>query len=159
MQSVSSRIWTRIAVFISYGDNDYTTLEVRGKINYSVSWFVVITKFWSPLHRRGLENADSIPCRRGSWVYNPKLHLMVRLQFWISGECGVHHSLPSLQIPVCPELIVPVRIPSIGKIDLFKNYTYPIGIIIIISRCQHRSPWPYFTIPLYRPSLPGGLQG
>ena len=24
MQSVSSRIWTRIAVFISYGDNDYT---------------------------------------------------------------------------------------------------------------------------------------
>ena len=25
MQSVSSRIWTRIATFISYGDNDYTT--------------------------------------------------------------------------------------------------------------------------------------
>ena len=25
MQSVSSRIWTRNAVFISYGDNDYTT--------------------------------------------------------------------------------------------------------------------------------------
>ena len=25
MQSVSSRIWTRIAVFTSYGDNDYTT--------------------------------------------------------------------------------------------------------------------------------------
>ena len=25
MQSVSSWIWTRIAVFISYGDNDYTT--------------------------------------------------------------------------------------------------------------------------------------
>ena len=25
MQSVSSRIWTRVAVFISYGDNDYTT--------------------------------------------------------------------------------------------------------------------------------------
>ena len=25
MQSVSSSIWTRIAVFISYGDNDYTT--------------------------------------------------------------------------------------------------------------------------------------
>ena len=25
MQSVSSRIWTRIAVFIAYGDNDYTT--------------------------------------------------------------------------------------------------------------------------------------
>ena len=25
MQPVSSRVWTRIAVFISYGDNDYTT--------------------------------------------------------------------------------------------------------------------------------------
>ena len=25
MQSVSSKIWTRTAVFISYGDNDYTT--------------------------------------------------------------------------------------------------------------------------------------
>ena len=25
MQSVSSRIWTRIAVFISYDDNNYTT--------------------------------------------------------------------------------------------------------------------------------------
>ena len=25
MQSVSSRIWTRVAEFISYDDNDYTT--------------------------------------------------------------------------------------------------------------------------------------
>ena len=25
MQSVSSRIWTRVAVSISYNDNDYTT--------------------------------------------------------------------------------------------------------------------------------------
>ena len=25
MQLVSSRIWTRVAVFISYDDNDYTT--------------------------------------------------------------------------------------------------------------------------------------
>ena len=25
MQSVSTRIWTRVAMFISYGDNDYTT--------------------------------------------------------------------------------------------------------------------------------------
>ena len=25
MQSVSSRIWTRVAVFISYNDNNYTT--------------------------------------------------------------------------------------------------------------------------------------
>ena len=29
MQSVSSRIWTRITVFISYGDNDYTIINGR----------------------------------------------------------------------------------------------------------------------------------
>ena len=29
MQSVSSRIWTRIAVFISYGDNNYTRISLE----------------------------------------------------------------------------------------------------------------------------------
>ena len=29
MQSVSSRIWTRVAVTISYDDNDYTTGTYR----------------------------------------------------------------------------------------------------------------------------------
>ena len=32
MQSVSFRIWTRIAVFISYGDNDYTTGTSKWKV-------------------------------------------------------------------------------------------------------------------------------
>ena len=36
MQSVSSRIWTRIAVFISYGDNDYTTGTSSGRIDAAV---------------------------------------------------------------------------------------------------------------------------
>ena len=31
MQSVSSRIWTRVAVFISYDDNDYTTGKDGGR--------------------------------------------------------------------------------------------------------------------------------
>ena len=31
MQSVSSRFWTRVAVFISYDDNDYTTGISLGK--------------------------------------------------------------------------------------------------------------------------------
>ena len=30
MQSVSSRIWTRVAVFISYDDNNYTTGTSKG---------------------------------------------------------------------------------------------------------------------------------
>ena len=47
MQLVSSRIWTRIAVFISYGDNDYATgtsiCWVKGKDeigdNNLTKWF------------------------------------------------------------------------------------------------------------------------
>ena len=40
MQSVSSRIWTRIAVFISYGDNDYTRVgdRSRGRPEGSLSY-------------------------------------------------------------------------------------------------------------------------
>ena len=38
MQSVSFRIWTRVAVFISYGDNDYTT---EGLVN-SISIYVYL---------------------------------------------------------------------------------------------------------------------
>ena len=36
MQSVSSRIWTRVAVYISYDDNDYTT----GTSLYNDKWYV-----------------------------------------------------------------------------------------------------------------------
>ena len=38
MQSVSSRIWTRVAVFISYDDNDYTT----GKQMINVEWIGIL---------------------------------------------------------------------------------------------------------------------
>ena len=31
MQSVSSRIWTRVAVSNSYDDNHYTIIEIDGK--------------------------------------------------------------------------------------------------------------------------------
>ena len=34
MQSVSSRIWTRIAVSISYDDNHYTTVTFKLFIGY-----------------------------------------------------------------------------------------------------------------------------
>ena len=39
---------------------------------------------------------------------------------------------------------------------MFTNHEY---FIIIMSRCQHRSPWHSLTTRLYRPSLPGSLQG
>ena len=37
MQSVSSRIWTRVAVSISYDDNDYTTGISDSVINCIIS--------------------------------------------------------------------------------------------------------------------------
>ena len=55
MQSVSSRIWTRIAVLISYGDNDYTT----GTSDNNLKWwqfthpifiYIYIYIFWNTLY-------------------------------------------------------------------------------------------------------------
>ena len=43
MQSVSSRIWTRVAVSISYDDNDYTT---GTSINYTGMVHAVWNKSW-----------------------------------------------------------------------------------------------------------------
>ena len=40
-----------------------------------------------------------------------------------------------------------------------KKLTTNNVIILIMSRCQHGSPSPFLTTRLYRPSLPGGLQG
>ena len=44
MQSVSSRIWTRVAMSISYNDNHYTTgtlhykVWIKGKEEKSMEW-------------------------------------------------------------------------------------------------------------------------
>ena len=47
MQSVSSRIWTRVAVSISYDDNDYTTGKVinwemckKSKFDHTNKWYM-----------------------------------------------------------------------------------------------------------------------
>ena len=42
MQSVSSRIWTRAAVFISYDDNNYTTGTMIGYLILKFDSFVKI---------------------------------------------------------------------------------------------------------------------
>ena len=59
MQSVSSRIWTRIAVFISYGDNDNTT----GQLLHRAFGLMSI------LFANGPGVRDSIPGRlkKGTW--------------------------------------------------------------------------------------------
>ena len=39
MQSVSSRIWTRVAVSISYDDNDYTMGTLKGEdVNFFIPY-------------------------------------------------------------------------------------------------------------------------
>ena len=40
MQSVASRIWTRVAVSISYDDNHYTTRKEGGKGHVSIKNYV-----------------------------------------------------------------------------------------------------------------------
>ena len=47
MQSVSSRIWTRVTVSISYDDNDYTT-GTSGRdniLNIITEWSIISTVF------------------------------------------------------------------------------------------------------------------
>ena len=48
MQSVSSRIWTRVAVSISYDDNHYTTGTYDAKV-YPVVGFQFFSFSWSTL--------------------------------------------------------------------------------------------------------------
>ena len=44
MQSVSSRIWTRVAESISYDDNDYTTVTSKAVIVVKMGHSDVINK-------------------------------------------------------------------------------------------------------------------
>ena len=86
----------------------------------------------------GLEYIDWMPWWRirspspkGYPRYNIKLHLIVRLQFWRSGECRVTTSLSLLPRPLWLGVIIPVRIKSMGPTDLFKNHAHSLGM------------WPY----------------
>ena len=51
---------------------------------------------------------------------------MVRLLFWISGECQESPSMPLHQGPLWPGVVIIVRVPSMGQIDFFENDTYSI---------------------------------
>ena len=59
MQSVSSRIWTRIAVFISYGDNDYTTgTSIVGKV---IHWELCKKLKLNHTKKWYMDNLESVP--------------------------------------------------------------------------------------------------
>ena len=64
---------------------------------------------------------------KGCPEYDIKLHPVLKL--W-----GVWNtlSLPLLPGPLYPEVVIPVKVPFIGQVDLFVNYLYLIGIPDII---------------------------
>ena len=85
MQSVSSRVWTRVVVSISYDDNHYTTgTSVHFRTN-------TLAKGWTPLSFSfGLSLIKPILVERHYWYYylthtfqkniSPKVNLIARLE-------------------------------------------------------------------------------
>ena len=71
-----------------------------------------------------LQRAKNLPpCQKRGVRFDTKLHLMVWLHFW--GVWSIP-SFPLLQVRVDLEVLVPVRVPCMGLMDLFKNYFYLI---------------------------------
>ena len=62
------------------------------------------------------QGGDSHPSCPG---YNTKLHLMVRFQVW-----GVwsHTFIAIIPSPTLTRVVIPVRVPSMGEIDLLKIF-------------------------------------
>ena len=56
MQSVSSKIWTRVTVSISYGDNHYTT--GTSKIIIIIITIIIITLHYLFIHHQVLFQQD-----------------------------------------------------------------------------------------------------
>ena len=95
------------------------------------------------LCQQGLEYTDCSPLQKcknppqqkieHSW-YDTKLHLMVTIQIW---KVWSALSLLLLQDSLWSGVVVPVRIPFMCQIDLFKNNLYLIGIFKAILLYTH----------------------
>ena len=59
MQSVSSRIWTHVAVFISYDNNQYTTGIFRLVSSLDVLNLYLCTKSWLQLEISAFAEAEN----------------------------------------------------------------------------------------------------
>ena len=109
-----------------------------GHVNISLPKARVLIQNWTVLCwstnfvsacQWSLEYADCIICRKiklfpplensGCPIYDTKLYLVVTLHFW-SLECRLTLSLPLITGPLLPKVVVPVRVPSMGQIDLLK---------------------------------------
>ena len=72
---------------------------------------ILCKEIWPPTPKRG-----------GGPKYNTKWYPVVRLQFWSSRKCGVPQHCYYCQVHSDLDVVVFVRIPSMGQIDLFENY-------------------------------------
>ena len=90
--------------------------------------------------------------------------LMIGGECWISMLMGVSFSFYKVQICLSLSLVLHLRnFLFLGLYIVYHCniyiYIYIYIYIIIMSRYQHRSPRPSLPARLYRPLLPGGLQG
>ena len=70
------------------------------------------------------EGYDSPHPKKACSKYDTELDLMVRLEFWRSGECGITSSLTLLPGPLLPGVVRHVDVPSMDQIRLFKDYSH-----------------------------------
>ena len=95
------------------------------------------------------------------------------VSWWLASHTSFHHNPENVwgcHISSSQYIIVKNKFNSnvlIGNHYWLINKTYSLFcyftnnfscFFIIISRCQHRSPWPSLTTHHYHPLLPGGLQ-
>ena len=124
MQSVSSRIWTRVTVSIYYDDNHYTTGTstlnnqqwlicneiMPNQTNYPVSWDCWIHQLhlcWGVRHPTNVfPGYDTKQCNS---------EVPVMLELW---EMRSTPLLPSLSGPLLPRVVAPDRVLSMGQLEL-----------------------------------------
>ena len=132
----------RLFCLVVFSNHIIFVKRVVMKARYSKAYFCFKEdekkKFLKFLHSL----ADSIPCRRlrpaptkkkkkkaGGHGYTTTLHLM---QSFSSGERPVIPWLLLLPGLLWLKVVVPVRVQTMGQIDLFANYLYLIRILDII---------------------------
>ena len=144
MQTAPSWSWTQVTVPIYYNDNHYTTstsyIYIYIYVCVCVCWYIYIYIYIYVFKKcdkwASIALQQSIPTvnRFVSWncreVRTPlnecpghdnKLHLMVRLQSWRFGGMWNTPSLPLLPGPIRSGVVAPVRVPSLGQIELFNH--------------------------------------
>ena len=73
--------------------------------------------------------------------YDTKLHLMVWLQSWSFGKCVVAFYCYYSIGPLCPTVVVPVRVLSMGQTDLCAKQMIYVELLVL-----DRNTWHHLTV-------------